>query len=71
MDVLGVRLYPDLLEESWRELERERRRDREIKEARAARRAAQPSRLVALTARIRNSRRQVFRRGPGACPEPT
>jgi hypothetical protein len=56
MNFLGVRLItPDLLEESWRELERERRQQRRIKEARDARRARRPSRFAALTARLRNA----------------
>lgn len=55
MNVLGVHLYPDLLDESWRELERERQRERQIKEARAARRAEQPSRYAMLTGRLRGA----------------
>jgi hypothetical protein len=39
MNLVGIRLYPNLLEESWCELERERERERRIKEARTARRA--------------------------------
>src|SRR6476660_7210993 len=46
MNFLSVRLItPDLLEESWRELEREREQQRRIQEARDARRAERPSRL--------------------------
>jgi hypothetical protein len=62
MNFLGVHVYPDLLEESWRELERERRRDREIRERRAARRAEAPSRLAAAWARLRHVPR------PAPCP---
>jgi hypothetical protein len=62
MNLPGVRLYPDLLEESWRELERECRRERQIKEARAARRAARLSRLATLAARLRHAPQ------PDMCP---
>ena len=56
MTFLGVRLIaPDLLEESWRELERERRLQRKIQEARDARRAERPSLFVTLTARLRHA----------------
>jgi hypothetical protein len=37
MIVPGVNLYPDLLEESWRELERQRERERKIKARRRRR----------------------------------
>jgi hypothetical protein len=53
MNVLGVHLAPDLLEESRRELERQRRREQQIREARAALRAGRPSRFATLTARLR------------------
>jgi hypothetical protein len=53
MNLLGVYLYPDLLDESVRELERQRQRERQIKEARAVRRAERPSRFAALTTRLR------------------
>ena len=60
MNFLGVRLItPDLLEQSWRELERERRQQRRIKEARDERRA---SRFAALTARLPNTLQ------PNPCP---
>jgi hypothetical protein len=52
MNYLGVHLTPDLLAESWRELERQRERERRIREARVARRAERPSRFVTLTARL-------------------
>jgi hypothetical protein len=51
----GVYPFPDLLEESWRELERECRQQRRIKEARDARRAMRPSRFAALTAGLRHA----------------
>ena len=58
MNFLGVRLItPDLLEESWRELERERQQQRKIQEARDARRAKRPSRFATLTARLRHALR--------------
>jgi hypothetical protein len=50
---LDIFLFPDLLEESRRELERERERDRQIREALARRRVEQPSRFATLTARLR------------------
>ena len=62
MNYLGVHIYPDLLEESWRELERERLRDREIKERRAALRAGRPSGFVTLMARLRQTP------APAPCP---
>lgn len=55
MNFLGVHVYPNLLEQSWRELERERRRERRITELRAAHRAARPSRVATLTARLRHT----------------
>jgi hypothetical protein len=56
MNFPGVRLItPDLLEESWRELERERAQRRRIQEARDARRAERPSRFATLTARLRHA----------------
>lgn len=62
MDYLGLYPVPDLLEESWRELERERELQRRIKEARAARRAMRPSRFAALTARVHGALQ------PSPCP---
>jgi hypothetical protein len=53
MNVLGVHLSPELLEESRHELERQRQRERQIREARAALRAGRPSRFAILTARLR------------------
>jgi hypothetical protein len=50
MSYLDIFLSPDLLEESRRELERERRREWQIREARAALRLERPSRLTFLTA---------------------
>jgi hypothetical protein len=47
-------LTPDLLEESRRELDRQLERERQIREVRAARRAARPSRFATLTARLRH-----------------
>jgi hypothetical protein len=46
-----------LLEESWRELERERQRDERIKELRSARRAARPSRLATFVKGLRDGLR--------------
>ncbi len=63
MNYLGMYLTPDLLEESWRELERERERQRQIQEARAARRAERPSRIATLAARVRNALQ------PDRCPQ--
>ena len=62
MEFLGTHLTPDLLEESRRELEREREQRRRIQEARDARRAERPPRFAALTARLRNALR------PDPCP---
>ena len=53
MNHLDIFLAPTLLEESRRELERERRRQWQIREARAEQRAARPSRFAMLTARLR------------------
>jgi hypothetical protein len=69
MDFLGVGMTPNLLEESWRELERERELERTIRARRrarqAAQRAARPARSVSVVARLR----RVVR--PAApCPEP-
>jgi hypothetical protein len=55
MNYLGVFPLPDLLEESWRELARERQRQRQIQEARAVRRAGWPSRFATLAARLRRA----------------
>ncbi len=56
MNYPGVDLtHPDLLEEGWRELERECERRRQVQEARAARRAERPSRFTTLTARVRHA----------------
>ena len=62
MDYLPVYPAPALLEESWRELEREERQ-RQIQEARAARRAERPSRFATLTARVRHALQ------PDPCPQ--
>jgi hypothetical protein len=51
---------PALLEESRRELERERERKRQIREALAARHVERPSRLSIVTARLRHA----FQRDP-------
>ena len=53
MNFLGVYPAPDLLEESWRELEA--RATAADKEARAARRAMRPSRFAAFTALVRSA----------------
>lgn len=57
MDFLGVGMTPNLLEESWRELERERELERTIRARRLARRAeqraARPSRSFSMVARLR------------------
>ena len=55
MNHLDIALFPDLLEESRRELERERERKRQIQEALAARRVERPSRFATLTARLRTA----------------
>jgi len=68
MNFLGVRLItPDLLEESWRELEREREQQRRIQEARDARRAERPSRFATLTAQLRRALRSDALQ-PDPCP---
>lgn len=58
-----ISLYPlmqtHLLEEHRRELERERELQRRIRETRAARRAARPSRFAIATARLRQAVRPV------------
>ena len=54
MNYLDIALFPDLLEESRRELERERERKRQFREALAARRVERPSRFATLTARLRH-----------------
>jgi hypothetical protein len=51
---LEIALFPDLLEESRRELHRQRERERQIREALSARRVERPSRFAALTARLRS-----------------
>jgi hypothetical protein len=51
---LDITLLPNLLEESRRELERERERKRQIREL-AVRRVERPSRFAALTARLRDA----------------
>ena len=63
MNYLGVFPLPDLLEENWRELERERQQQRQIQEARAARRAARPSRVATLAAKVRHALQ------PDPCPQ--
>jgi hypothetical protein len=63
MNLLGIHLYPNLLEESWRELERERQLQWKIKEARAASRTARPSRFASLAARVRRTLQ------PNPCPQ--
>lgn len=55
MNYLGVHMVPNLLEESWRELERERELQRKLREARAARRAERPSRFAAVAVRLRRA----------------
>ena len=56
MNHLDIALFPDLLQESRRELERELDRKRQIREARAARLVVdRPSRFATLTARLRPS----------------
>jgi hypothetical protein len=53
MNYLGVHLAPDLGKESWQELERQRERERQIRERSIALRAERPSRFATLTARLR------------------
>ena len=55
MNYLDISLFPDLVEESRRELDRERERKRQIRETLAARRVERHSRLAALTARLRGA----------------
>ena len=55
MNYLDIALFPDLLEESRRELERERERKRQIREALATRRVERPSRFATLAARLRDA----------------
>lgn len=55
MNHLDIALLPALLEESRRELERQRDRDRKIREALAAQRVARPARFATLTARLRHA----------------
>ena len=55
MNYFDIALFPDLLEESRRELERERERKRQIREALAARGVERPSRFATLTARLRHT----------------
>ena len=64
MQFLGVYPAPNLLEESWREVARERRQQQRIKEARDARRAMRPSRFAALRRSYgqRSSQSLPFRR---------
>jgi hypothetical protein len=52
---LDIALFPDLVEESLRELDRERERRRQIREALSARRVDRPSRFATLTARLRRA----------------
>jgi hypothetical protein len=64
VNYLDIFLFSGLLEESRRELERERERRRRIQEARAARRPERPSRFEILKTLIRrapqhNSRRPI------------
>jgi hypothetical protein len=65
MNYLGIHLAPNLLEESWRELERERELQRTIRARRAARReeqrAGRPSRFATFAARLRHPLRPVPR----------
>jgi len=67
MNYLGVHIAPDLVEESWRELERQRELGRAIRERRnaqrAARRAARISRFAAHATRLRRVGR-LAPRGP-------
>jgi hypothetical protein len=63
MNFLAVYRFPDLLEESWQELERECQQQRRIKEARDARRAMRPSRFATLTARVSHALQ------PEPCPQ--
>ena len=71
MNFLGVHMVPNLLEESWRELERERELQQTIRARRAARRteqrAGRPSRFAAFAARLRHPLRPVPRPVLGGC----
>ena len=62
MNYLDIALYPNLLEESRRELDRELERKRHIREVLAARRVERPSRFAALTMRLRNAAERDERR---------
>lgn len=55
MNYLDIALFPNLLEESRRELERERERKRQIWEALSAQPVDRASRSVTLTARLRHA----------------
>ena len=55
MNFVYGQVSPDLLEESRREVEREHERWRQIREARAVRRAERRSRFAALTTRLRRA----------------
>jgi len=58
MNYLGVHMAPDLVEESWRELARQREVERTIRERRnaqrAARRAARIARFATFAVRVRH-----------------
>jgi hypothetical protein len=62
VNYLDIALYPDLLEESRRELDRELERKRHIREVLAARRVERPSRFAALTKRLRHAVQRDERR---------
>jgi hypothetical protein len=53
LNVVAVQLYPELLEESRREVERTLERKRQIQDARATRRAERSSRFATYTRRLR------------------
>jgi hypothetical protein len=55
VNYLDIFLFRDLLEESRRELDREREQQRRIREALAAQRVERPSRFATLTARLRHA----------------
>ena len=55
MNYLEIALFPDLLEESRRELERER--ERKHRSGTRARRVERPSHFATLTARLRHALR--------------
>lgn len=67
MNYLGVHQTPDLLEDVWRELARERELARRIRAARAVRRAERPARFATLTAWLRRGDRPVPRPLPEGC----